>query len=60
MIRNIKILKQQEKVFLLNNPSVYTDFKIQINTVNREYWDGSKSVDPYGNSIPAENSKDML
>ena len=32
---------------LVNNPSGYPDFKIQINAVNGWYWNGSESVDAY-------------
>jgi beta-lactamase superfamily II metal-dependent hydrolase len=32
---------------LVNKPSGYPDFKIQINAVNGWYWNGSKSVDAY-------------
>ena len=49
---------------LVNNPSGYPDFKIQINAVNGWYWDGSKSVDAYSmnrllGKQPSENGNSI-
>lgn len=49
---------------LVNKPSGYPDFKIQINAVNGWYWNGSESVDAYsmdrltGNQ-PGENANSI-
>jgi len=37
----------ESQLALVNKPSEYPDFKIQINAVNGWYWNGSKSVDAY-------------
>ena len=47
------------QIKLVNDASEYPDFKVQINAVNGEYWDGTASVDPYGNSVPAENGNSI-
>jgi beta-lactamase superfamily II metal-dependent hydrolase len=49
---------------LVNKPSGYPDFKIQINAVNGWYWNGSKSVDAYSlnrllGKQPAENGNSI-
>ena len=49
---------------LVNNPSGYPDFKIQINAVNGWYWNGSKSVDAYSlnrllGKQPSENGNSI-
>ena len=47
------------QVKLLNDPSKYPNFKVQINAVNGEYWDGTESVDAYGDAVPAENGNSI-
>ena len=50
---------------MVNSPSSYPDFTIQINAVNSYYWDGSKSVDAYGEfkrflgEKPSENANSI-
>lgn len=49
---------------LVNNPSGYPDFKIQINAVNGWYWNGSESVDAYSlnrllGKQPSENGNSI-
>lgn len=46
---------------LVNNPSAYPDFKIQINAVNGYYWNGSASVDAYDRTKgqPYENGNSI-
>ena len=49
---------------LVNNPSGYPDFRIQINAVNGWYWNGSESVDAYSvnrllGKQPGENANSI-
>ena len=49
---------------LVNNPSGYPDFRIQINAVNGWYWNGSESVDAYSlnrllGKQPSENGNSI-
>ena len=47
------------QIKLVNDAAKYPNFKVQINAVNGEYWNGSESIDPYGESIPAENGNSI-
>lgn len=38
------------QVKLVNNPAKYPTFSVLINAVNGEYWNGSESIDPYGDA----------
>jgi len=54
----------ESQLALVNNPSEYPDFKIQINAVNGWYWNGSKSVDAYSlnrllGKQPSENGNSI-
>ena len=47
------------QIKLVNDPSKYPTFKVQVNAVNGEYWNGTESIDPYGDSVPAENGNSI-
>ena len=54
----------ESQLALVNKPSEYPDFKIQINAVNGWYWNGSKSVDAYSfnrllGKQPSENGNSI-
>lgn len=47
------------QIKMVNDAAKYPTFKVQINAVNGEYWNGSESIDPYGESKPAENGNSI-
>ena len=54
----------ESQLALVNKPSEYPDFRIQINAVNGWYWNGSKSVDAYSlnrllGKQPSENGNSI-
>ena len=53
------VVGSTDQLKMVKNPGAYSDFQILINAANGEYWNGSKSIDPYGESIPAENGNSI-
>ena len=48
-----------DQLVMVRSPKSYPEFTVQIKAANGEYWDGCKSVDPYGTAVPAENGNSI-